>query len=100
MYYDCGNIELVNDEFCVAKLKATFILDKDAQLLLSKWLKSLQFPDGYASNIVKLMNLGECKLYGMKSQDYHMFIQTLIPTAYMTYCQKEYEMYSRRLNIF
>ena len=46
------------------------------------------------------MNLEECKLHVMKNHDCHMFIQILIPTACMIYCQKEYEMHSGRLNIF
>ena len=28
------------------------------------------------------MNLNECKLYGMKSHDFHLFMQTIIPIAY------------------
>jgi hypothetical protein len=36
----------------------------------------------YASNISRLVNLEDCKLYGMKSHTCHMFMQTLIPLAY------------------
>jgi hypothetical protein len=32
-----------------------------------KWLKSLQFPDEYVLNIVRLMSLQEYKLYGIKN---------------------------------
>jgi hypothetical protein len=45
-------------------------------------LKSLCFPNGYASNISRLVNLEDCRLYGMKNHDYHVFMQTLIPLAY------------------
>jgi len=34
---------LVNDELCVANLKYTFVLDKDAQLFIYKWFKSHVF---------------------------------------------------------
>ena len=44
------NMELVCDESRVAKPRASFMLEKNTQLLVYKWLKSLCFPDGHASN--------------------------------------------------
>jgi hypothetical protein len=76
------NMELVYVGSPVTKLKAIFALDKNAQLLMYQWLKSLCFFYGHVSNISRLVNLLDCRLYGMKSHDCHMFIQTLIPLAY------------------
>jgi len=76
------NMELVCDGSQVAKPRASFMLEKNAQLLVYKWLKSLRFPDGHASNISRLVNTEECRLYGMKSHDCHVFMQTLIPLAF------------------
>jgi hypothetical protein len=76
------NIKLVVDGSQVAKPRASFVLEKNAQLLVYKWLKSLSFPDGHASNISRLVNIEECRLYGMKSHDCHVFMQTLIPLAF------------------
>ena len=76
------NIELVRDESRFAKPRANFVLEKNTQLLVYKWLKSLRFPDGHASNISRLVNMKECRLYGMKSHDCHVFMQTLIPLAF------------------
>ena len=76
------NMELVCDGSRVAKPRASFMLEKNAQLLVYKWLKSLRFPDGHASNISRLVNMEECRLYGMKSHDCHVFMQTLIPLAF------------------
>ena len=76
------NMELVYVGSRVIKLKASFVLDKNAQLLVYQWLKSLCFPDGHASNISRLVNLEDCKLYRMKSHNCHMFMQTLIAFAY------------------
>jgi hypothetical protein len=73
---------LVYDESRVAKPRASFVLEKNTQLLVYKWLKSLRFPNGHASNISRLVNIDECRLYGMKSHDCHMFMQTLIPLAF------------------
>jgi len=76
------NMKLVCDESRVAKPRASFVLEKNTQLLVYKWLKSLCFLDGHASNISRLVNMEECRLYGMKSHDCHMFMQTLIPLAF------------------
>jgi hypothetical protein len=37
----------------------------------------------------RLVNMEECRLYGMKSHDCHMFMQTLIPLAYRDLLSKE-----------
>jgi len=58
------------------------VLEKNTQLLVYKRLKSLRFPDGHASNISRLVNTEECRLYGMRSHDCHVFMQTLIPLAF------------------
>jgi hypothetical protein len=79
------NMELVFDGSWVIKLKASFALEKNAQLLVYQWLKTLCFPDRRASNISML----EYRLYGMKNHDYHMFMQTLIPLAYHDLLPKE-----------
>jgi hypothetical protein len=42
----------------------------------------MRFSNGHASNISRLVNLEDCRLYGMKSHDCHMFLQTLISLAY------------------
>ena len=82
LFYNRQNKKLVRDESRVAKLRASFVLKKNAQLLVYKWLKSLCFPDGHALNISRLVNMEECRLYGMKSHYCHVFMQTLIPLAF------------------
>jgi hypothetical protein len=82
LFYNRKNMELVCDDSRVAKPRASFVLEKNAQLLVYKWLKSLHFPDGHAWNISRLVNMEECRLYGMKSHDCHVFMQTLIPLAF------------------
>jgi hypothetical protein len=79
LFCNCKNMELVFDGSRVAKPRASFMLEKNAQLLVYKWLKSLCFPDGDALNISRLVNIEECRLYEMKSHDCHVFMQTLIP---------------------
>jgi len=48
------NMELVCDRSRVAKLRASFVLEKYAQLLVYKWLKSLRFSNGHASKHIKI----------------------------------------------
>jgi hypothetical protein len=51
LFCNCQNIELVCDGSRVAKPRTSFLLEKNARLLVYKWLMSLCFPDGHASNI-------------------------------------------------
>jgi hypothetical protein len=89
LFYNRQNIELVCDKSRVANSRASFVLEKNIQLIVYKWLKSLCFPDGHASNISRLVNMEECRLYGMKSHDCHVFMQTLIPLAFRDLLSKE-----------
>jgi hypothetical protein len=45
------------------------VLEKNAQIPVYKWFKSLCFSGGHASNILRLIIIEECRLYGMKSHD-------------------------------
>jgi hypothetical protein len=42
------------------------------------WLKNLKFPDGYAVGFMRAVNLFTGKLSGVKSHDYHIFMQRLL----------------------
>ncbi|XP_021729830.1 uncharacterized protein LOC110696802 [Chenopodium quinoa] len=61
--------------------KAPFALDKAQRKVLCDWVKQLRFPDGYASNLSRCVDLQGCKLHGMKSHDCHVFMERLLPTA-------------------
>ena len=83
------NMELVFDGSRVTKSRASFVLEKNTQLLVYLQLKSLCFPDGHVSNISRLVNLEKFRLYGMKSHDCYVFLQTLIPLAYLDLLPKD-----------
>ena len=110
LYCNRKNMELVCNGSRVTKPRASFVLEKNAQLLVYKWLKSLRFLDGHASNISRLVNTEECRLYEMKSHDCHVFMQTLIPLAYcdllpkgiwdaLTEISHFLEIYASKLNV-
>jgi hypothetical protein len=43
-----------------------------------KWFKKLKFPDRYASNITRAVNVSTDELNGLKSHDYHIIIERLM----------------------
>ncbi|XP_021757024.1 uncharacterized protein LOC110722094 [Chenopodium quinoa] len=61
--------------------KAPFSLDKAQKKVLCEWVRNLKFPDGYASNLSRCVDLQSCKLHGLKSHDCHVFMERLLPVA-------------------
>ncbi|XP_059627474.1 uncharacterized protein LOC132270307 [Cornus florida] len=51
-------------------------------------LQQLKLPDGYSSNIGKCVLIDECKILGLKSHDYHVLMQQLLPVALRGSLQK------------
>jgi len=58
-----------------------FALNKDQKKALCDWIKKLKFPDGYASNLARCVHVEVDKLHGLKSHDYHIIIERLLPVA-------------------
>ncbi|CAL2248478.1 unnamed protein product [Prunus armeniaca] len=46
-----------------------------------KFVSSVKFPDGYASNIACCLNVDGSKFTGLKSHDCHVFMQRLLPVS-------------------
>ncbi|KAL0405699.1 UNVERIFIED_CONTAM: hypothetical protein Slati_3883800 [Sesamum latifolium] len=83
------------------KPKAPYTLSKAQKKELCSWVKSIKLPDGYSSNIARCMNEKECKFYGMKSHDYHVFMQKLLPIAFRDLLQKPiWEALTELSNLF
>ena len=78
----CRRVELHQNESTGKYPKATYTLDKSRKKILCEWLKELRFPDGYASNMARCVDMNKLKLFGMKSHDCHVFMQRLIPIAF------------------
>jgi hypothetical protein len=77
----CRHRELHQYERIKKYPKASYTLDKQAKVKLCEWLKELMFPDGYASNIGRCVDMKKLKLFGMKSHDYHVFMQKTITNS-------------------
>lgn len=58
------------------------MLDNDEKKILYKWLEKLRFPDGSASNMSRCVNSRTLQMFGMKSHDYHVMMQRILPITF------------------
>jgi hypothetical protein len=56
-----------------------YSLNRDQKKMLCTFLERVRTPDGYASNIKKCVDVDRCKVSGLKSHDYHVILQKLLP---------------------
>ncbi len=61
--------------------QATYTLSSVDKKRFCEWLKSVKFPDGYASNIARCVNVNQKTISGLKSHDCHVLLQRLLPVA-------------------
>jgi hypothetical protein len=50
-----------------------------------RWMKGLKFPDGYAAGLRQSVNMVTGKLIGLKSHDYHIIMERLLPVMFQGY---------------
>ncbi|XP_040990902.1 uncharacterized protein LOC121238122 [Juglans microcarpa x Juglans regia] len=60
---------------------AYFMLHGNEWKEFCAWLSGVKFPDGFASNISRCVNVSDCKISGMKSHDAYIFMQRLLPAV-------------------
>ena len=58
---------------------ACYTLSKAERQGFCEFLKSVKFPDRYASNISRCASINDGKISRLKSHDYHVFFATIIP---------------------
>ena len=58
---------------------ALYFLDKDDKKNLCQFLQGVKMPDGFSSNIRRCVDVNSCKVSGLKSHDYHIILQKLLP---------------------
>jgi hypothetical protein len=76
------NLELMSSS---GKPHAPFCLKPKGGKEVLLWLKNLKFPDGYATGFRRAMNLESGKLSGVKSYDYHIFMERLLSVMFHAY---------------
>ena len=64
------------------KPKAKFALFVQQRRSFCEWLCGVSLLDGYCSNFKNKVDPSMTKLQNMKSHDYHVFIETLLPIAF------------------
>jgi hypothetical protein len=77
------------------KPHAPFSLKPKRKKQLMKWLKNLKFLDGYAAYFRRSVNLKTGKFSGLKSHDYHIIMERLLPIMFRgiikMMCGKRYQ---------
>jgi hypothetical protein len=69
----------------VSKPCALFCLKHKERKEALIWLQNLEFPDGYATGFRRAVNLELGKLSGLKSHDYHIFMERFFPVMFHGY---------------
>ncbi|KAL2492096.1 Uncharacterized protein Adt_27724 [Abeliophyllum distichum] len=71
------------------KPHASYTLTLEEKIKFCKFLKSVKFPDGYASNISNCVRENEGKISGLKTHDCHVLLQQLLPVGIRKFLRKE-----------
>ncbi|KAF7116020.1 hypothetical protein RHSIM_RhsimUnG0041600 [Rhododendron simsii] len=68
---------------------ASFALTLKEREAFFEFLKSVKYPDGYAANISRSVSSTNGRLTGLKSHDYHILIQQILPIGMRGFVDKE-----------
>ena len=71
------------------KPHACYTLTSVEKIKFCRFLKSVKFPYGYASNIAKCVTVNDDKLSSLKSHDCHVLLERLLPIGIRLYLLKE-----------
>jgi hypothetical protein len=50
-----------------------------------RWMKRLKFPDGYGAGVKRCVNVKAGKIHGLKSHDYYIIMERLLPVMLCGY---------------
>lgn len=64
------------------KPRALYCIEKQDKITILNWFKMLKFTDRYATNIRCGVNLLQKKIFGLKSHDYHIFMERVLPATF------------------
>jgi hypothetical protein len=68
--------------------KADFVLSMAQRKEVLQWIKMLMFPDGYAANLSRGVNLSTLQVLGLKSHDFLIWIEWILPAMVRGYVPK------------
>ena len=69
--------------------RAPFCIDKNDKITILQWFQDLKFPDAYAANIRCGVNLVQKRILGLKSHDFHIFVERLLPVAFRGFLSED-----------
>ncbi|OIT20316.1 hypothetical protein A4A49_57189, partial [Nicotiana attenuata] len=58
---------------------ASYTMSKTEKIKFCQLIKDVKFPDAYASNISRCVNVKEARIFGLKSHDHHVLFQRIFP---------------------
>ncbi|KAI3447069.1 hypothetical protein Pfo_003734 [Paulownia fortunei] len=73
----------------VTKPHASYTFTLEEKCKFCHFLKSVKFPNGYAVNISRNVNVNDGKLYGLKTHDCHVLFQRLLSVAIRKFLPKD-----------
>jgi hypothetical protein len=76
-------------------------MDKKQRLVFFDFVRSVKFPDGYASNLATCITADGCNLQGLKTHDCHILLQRILPVALRGIMHRDiYEAIAELGNLF
>ncbi|KAK9983801.1 hypothetical protein SO802_033326 [Lithocarpus litseifolius] len=82
------------------KLRAFFSLSPNERDGFYDFLKSVKYPDGYAANISRLVNAKNGRLSSLKSHDYLVLLQRILPIGLRGFAHKDISIVLFELDSF
>jgi hypothetical protein len=79
---------------------ANYTLSKAKKTTFLDWLKSVKFPNEYAYNISRCVNVKEGKILGIKSHDCQCLLTILLPIAIRPYLSIEMHTIVTKFSFF
>jgi hypothetical protein len=67
------------------KPKADYGMKPKQRKEVMKWMNDIKFPDGYAAGFRRSVNLKTMKMNGLKSHDFHIIMERLMPVMFRGY---------------
>ncbi|KAH0754685.1 hypothetical protein KY290_024955 [Solanum tuberosum] len=80
---------LQHDDSSYTMPSACYNMSEKEKREFGEFLKCVKFPDGYASNISRCVSSDGVKLAKLKSHDYHVLLQRLLPIAIRGFVNKD-----------
>jgi hypothetical protein len=71
------------------KPKADYCLKLRQRKEVMKWMKDIKFPDGYAAGFRSYVNFKTMEMNGLKSHDFHIIMERLMPVMFRGYISLE-----------